>query len=435
MRSKMRRSAQHDVPRFVLPRVLGTLIAAFGVAGVCAAQDGDSPGRNRVFVKVSSPVRRTLSREMRIPASVVADEQVDLYAKTSGYADEIAVDIGSRVEKGDVLVHISVPEMSDELGQAQAVLLANQAKVRALQAKAVQAQRMVETADAEVDRYEAQLRFDEIKLSRQQRLHEGNAIPEQMLDDARATHAASTAQLHIAQAQAAGALAERQSAEADAEVAQSQTKVTEAKIARMRTLMGYASIRAPFDGIITDRWVDHGAFIRSAAEGNTTPLVRIAKTDRVRIALDVPELDTPHVGRGTAAKIDVKALRGDAFAATVSRTAGAIDPETRTMRAEIDLDNKDGRLTPGMYALVVLTLDRKEHAMVVPSRALRADADATYVLVSANGVATAKPVKIGYDDGIWTEILSGLDDSDQIITSTSGSVTAGTGVSPVTTGS
>ncbi|MEE9296518.1 MAG: efflux RND transporter periplasmic adaptor subunit [Phycisphaerae bacterium] len=383
-----------------------------------------------VRVDVVKSARRPMVRELRIPATLMADEQVDLFAKISGYVERINLDIGDRVKKGDVLVKISVPEMADELRQTNAILEAKHANVRALEAKSIQAQRMVEIAKAEVQRFEAQHQLDTINFKRTKELHEGNAIPEQALDEARSAWAISQAQLRIAHAQVAGAEAEKQSVEADVQVARSQISVAQAAVHRLKTLMGYASIRAPFDGVITVRGVDHGTFVRSAAEGTTAFLLRVAKTDRIRVVLEIPEPDARYVRVGTDVNITVKALGEHPFPAKVSRTASALNPKTRTMRVEVDVDNKDNRFTPGMYAQVAVQLEIKAQTMMVPSNAIRAQGAETIVLVSANGVAKSKPVKVGYDDGIWAEILSGLNDGELVITAAGGAVAPGAAVEP-----
>lgn len=409
--------------------IMGAVLATSG-AGPTAAQESQTGGK-AIGVEVVNPKRRTLVRKLNLPATLRADEVVDLFAKTSGYVEMIDVDIGSRVKKGDLLVQISVPEMVDELRQFEAIVRAKTAKVRALQAKSVQAQRMVETAETEVRRYAAEHALEQISLKRKRELRDGNAIPEQALDEAVSAHAITEAQLQIAHARVAGAIAEKQAVDADVDVAQADMMVVQANLARLKTLMEYASIRAPFDGVITVRGVDHGAFVRSAEEGTTTSLLRIAKMDRIRVVIEIPEIDAPFVKAGTAVDINIKALRQKPFTGSVSRTAHALKPATRTMRAEVDIDNTEGKYAPGMYALVVVELESNTRAMMIPSKAIRMEGKNTIVLVSAGGVARSKPVKIGYDDGIWAEVLSGLDEQDLVITSTSGAVAPGVAVESV----
>ncbi len=401
------------------------------VGGLARAED--NAGRKKVSVEAVQPVRRTVTQGLTLPGTLMADERVELFAKTSGYVDTIDLDIGARVRKGDELVTISVPEMADELRQSEAVVRAKQSKVKALKAKSVQAQRLIDTAVAQVQRFSAEHDLEKINLRRTETLREGNAIPEQALDKARSDNAITEAQLRIAEAQVAGARAEFQAVSADVDVAKADAAVAAASVARLKTLMNYATIRAPFDGVITHRHVDHGTFVRSAAEGVAQPLLRVAKTDRIRVVIEIPESDTPFVRAGTNVKIELKTLGDATINGVISRTAASIKPETRTMRAEVDLDNADGRLTPGMYALVTVLLDTRANATVVPSKAIRTSEDRTVVYLVVNGKAEPRPVEIGYDDGIWAEILSGLSSGDQVIIAADATVASGVAVEIATT--
>jgi len=393
-----------------------------------------SQSKAAVRAEVVTPENRPLLRTVSLPGSVRADELVDLYAKISGFVGAINVDIGSRVTKGDVLVQIEVPEMHDELRQAKSLVQAKEAKVRALRAKAGFAEQQVLTASADVQQYAAKYALGQVNLKRNQELREGNAIPEQMLDQARSDHAVAEAQVAMARINVAAARAQKRAVEADVEVAKADAGVVRADVARLQTWLEYTQIRAPFDGLVTMRNVDHGAFVRSAAEGVTPPLLQIAKNDRVRILMEIAEGESPYVRPGTAITVAIAALGGDLISATITRTAGTINPRTRTMRAEADVENADNRLTAGMYATVVVNLESKQQAMMIPSKAIRSEGTSTVVLVVDNGVAAAKPITLGYDDGIWVEVLSGLDGSEAIITATSGAVTVGMAVAAVRAG-
>lgn len=379
-----------------------------------------------VRAEIMKPEKRKVIRKLKLPATLIADEQVDLYAKTSGYIDQINVDIGSRVKKGDVLTTISVPEMKDELQQIHAILKAKQARVRAMTAKATQVQRTVDTTRSEVLRYKAQYNLDALNLRRREELREANAIPEQALDEARSASSVSKAQLQIAEAKVKGAEASYQAVIADVEVAESDVMVARANESRLKTMMDYATIKAPFDGIITKRQVDHGTFVRSAAEGTTMFLLTIAKTDRIRVVMEVSEIDAYYIRVGTTVLVNIKALGGKSYEGKVSRTAGAVRPDTRTMRVEVDLENSDGVITPGMYAQVTVILETKADATVIKSKAIRTKGNETVVFVVENGVARLRSVQIGYDDGIWAEILSGLQGTEDVITASGGTITPGT---------
>ncbi len=392
----------------------------------------DAAGQaSSVRAEVVSPQRRAMTRSLSAPGSLMADEQVEVYAKTSGYVKEIRTDIGSVVSRGDLLVEIDVPEMQDEVRQAEAVLSAKRARVMALQVKVSQSQRMVETAKAQVRRAAAKHDLNTLNLRRIESLREGNAISEQALDTSRSEAAISEAQLRIAEAMVAGAEAEKQAVDADRMVAEADAEVAEADLSRWRTLMSYASIRAPFDGIITVRNVDHGTFVRSAEEGMTSALLRIVKVDRIRVAVDVAEVDAPFVRVGTEAEVVVPSLGDAVFSASVSRTSGALDPATRSLRVEIDLENKTGQLISGMYAQVTLGLETVAQAIMIPSKALRVEEKATVVFVAEGGKVVVRAVTVGYDDGIWAEITSGLSGSESVITATSSAVRPGTVVSEI----
>lgn len=381
-------------------------------------------------VVVAPPQRRVMTRPLTLPATLLAGEMADLYAKTSGYIKSVNTDFGSIVSAGQALLEIDVPEMRDELREAQAVLQAKKATVAALKARSNQAATAVDIATAEVKRYQAEHALREVTLNRKKKLRAGNAISQQELDESESELAVVAAQVRIAQAKVKGAQAERLSVDAEGAAADAQVAVATAKIERLKTLMQYATIRAPFDGVVTNRLVDPGAFVRSATEGAATHLLSVAQIDRVRVKVDVPGPDAPFVGAGTKARVLIKALQSDPIEATVTRTSVALDPKTRTMRAEIDLDNHDRRLSPGMYAKVTLTLASDAQALMVPSNAIRASGTTTSVLVAVQGVAKMVPVTVGYDDGIWAQIVGGLTGDEPIIVSAGGVVTAGTAVDP-----
>jgi RND family efflux transporter MFP subunit len=375
--------------------VIGVVsIAVSGRSGQLKVSDTDGSSQTvtnqPVPVVVAQPARRPLSRDLHIPATLRAYEKADLYAKISGYITQINVDIGSRVRKGDVLLKIAAPEVNDELRQCEAILEAKQAGVQAMAAAH---------------------KLEKITTDRKEQLAQEEAISPQELDEARG---------HLAEAQA------------NVKVAESEVAVAKASVARLETLLKYTTITAPFDGVITARNFDHGAFVRSAAEGESLPLFTLVMANRIRLVIEIPESDVPLVRVGTKVEIRVKCLKGNVLKATITRTAVALNPSTRTMQAEADIDNASGRISPGMYAQVAVKLEAKENALLIPSKAIRVRGRDIFVLVSRSGVAKSIPIEIGYDDGVWAEIVGGqLKDDDWIITSASSLVAPGTPVKPV----
>jgi len=289
-----------------------------------------------------------------IPAVLRADELVDLYAKSSGYVATISVDIGSRVRKGDVLLTISVPELAAESAYAEATLSAKRAK-------AAQARSLLEAARAEEGRSTAEDELQRITAKRKEDLFKRQAIPQQEWDEARS-------RLAISQAELKNAAAKIASSEGDIQIADAEVKMAEAKCDEIRSILDYTRLVAPFDGVITRRMVDVGAFVRSAAQGVTTPLFTLAKTDPLRLVLDIPEADSARVRVGSDVLFQVKSLGDQKFPARISRTSLALRSDSRTMQAEADIANADGRFVPGMYAQASIQL--------VADRAATAPADA-----------------------------------------------------------
>ncbi len=418
-------------PIFSLAAMLALLFSV-GASALAQQHTNATPKNSAVNVKVSQPVRRPLKRTVKLPGTMLAYEQVDLFAKVSGYVESVNVDIGEAVAKGDPLVVLSVPEMADELRRAQSLIEAKKAQGRAADAQAAQAKQDIQIAKAKVDRFLAEQRLAQVNLKRKTELREAGAIPEQALDEAQVAAEIASAQLTIAQALVAGAISTHASKQADCEVARADTLVAQSELAKLRTLMEYATIRAPFDGVITVRSVDPGAFVRSAAKGFATSLLTMANVNRLRLVVDVPEVDVPFVRAGTSLQFLARAL-GDAEQSTsVTRVSSSLDSTTRTMRIEADLDNAKGQLTPGMYAQVTVVLELKASAMLVPARAIRSIDGQSSVLVAVSGTAQAKVIRVGYDDGIWSEVLEGLDGDEQVIVTTGGRVLAGTPVRVVT---
>jgi HlyD family secretion protein len=308
-----------------------------------------------VAAATTRPASDQGSQVFTLPASLVPEETVELYAKASGYVAEINVDIGSRVRKGDILVLLKAPELLDDLRANEALVTARQAKMAAMQAKTDQARLAIESAQAELKRVEAELNLCRITHGRKADLYREKAIPQQEYDVAQNQLAVTEADLAIAKAKVESAKGEQLAAEADVKAAEAEIAVAQADQARLKTLIEYMTVKAPFDGVIARRGVDHGAFVRSAAQAAGLPLLAIDRVG-VRLVIDVPETQASLVHIGTEVRIQVRANGDRPVTARVARTAVSLRSDTRTMRAEIDLENKDGKLMPGMYARASIPL-------------------------------------------------------------------------------
>jgi membrane fusion protein (multidrug efflux system) len=194
-------------------------------------------------------------------------------------------------------------------------------------------------------------------------------------------------------------------------------EVAKANLERTETLLGYAKITAPFSGVITRRWVDPGAFIPAATSSSAAQnaaLVTLADFSRVRVQVQMPEPEVPFVTNELPVQITVQELAGHTYGGRVTRYAEALDDD-KNMLTEIEIPNPKGELRPGMYASVKLELERKQDALTIPTEALVIEKAKTSVFTVTEGKAKKVPVNIGFNDGVRTEIVSGLKPDEPVI--------------------
>jgi RND family efflux transporter MFP subunit len=197
-------------------------------------------------------------------------------------------------------------------------------------------------------------------------------------------------------------------------------------------LSGYTHITAPFDGVITNRYEDTGALVAAGTSNSTqsTPVVRLAQVSVLRLVLPIPESIAAQIRLGQPIKVRVQALNQD-FVGKVSRFADALNQQTRTMETEVDFQNKDGRLLPGMYVEADVSHDQKKNVLTVPAEAARQNGDSgTVLVVDAQNVVEERHVKLGQSDGTWIEILSGLNEGEHVIVGHLGEYRTGQKVQP-----
>jgi RND family efflux transporter MFP subunit len=420
---------------------LVVLISAVGIAWQAfpgketrleaAPASSSEPESTAARVTVIKPRPSGIPRVTDQPASFHAFESVELYAMVSGYLKTQAVDIGSRIKKGDVLAVIDAPREAKAEEEAAAML--EQAKARVGQAKArvdamiaerKAADAAVGQAESDVDRVVARHRLAKKSFARIKDLSERDAIEARLLDEEQhgldsAAAAEQTARLTVltAKAQVAAAAAKVAQAKADVAEAEAAVNTAQAQLDTARVNVEYTKILAPFDGVVTNRAFSPGAFIRSASQGGIMPLLSVKRTDRLRVAVQVPDRDVVLASVGDPAEVSVDALEGRKFKGTVARIAEFEDPTTRTMRVEIDLPNPDDILRSGMYGRAKIIVEPASENLAVPAASL------SYVVgkktgnlyVVRDGKAHQLEVKLGTDNGSLVEILSGLQPEDQVI--------------------
>jgi len=358
-------------------------------AAAAVSAGSDQPVR----VKVVRPAREHLKRlSTPQPAHIGPYERVDIYAKVAGYVHVLGpalgpagkplldkdgksrpLDIGDRVEKDQVLVKLWVPEMEKELELKKA---------------------LHKQAETDVKKYDAERIFREAELARLERMVKDKSIAEAVLDEKRL---------------------QRDAVQAAIAAAQTRTQVALRETEHFEALLSYATIRAPFAGLLTRRLVDPGAFVQSAATGKAEPLFTLARVDRLRIVADIPEAEAILVRLGQPATLQISAGGGERFSGKVVRFADALDSGTRTMRTEVELDAPVKTLRLGMFGSVTILLADFPDALMLPASALLTGGGKPAVLIVEEGHARKREVELGINDGARTQVLRGLTGSEQVI--------------------
>jgi RND family efflux transporter MFP subunit len=367
-----------------IARLLGTV--AFGGLGAAVAF-GAWGHANRHAAAVATlaamrdavPVVRTETirlnntpREVELPGSTQAFDSAILYARATGYISKRNVDIGSHAHAGDVLAVISAPDLDQQFAQARAQLMQ-------LQANVLQAQ--------------AELKVSYDKAWRSAQTAKDGWTPQQQADVDHDTVSADVAALAVARA---------------------NVMAQQAQVDRLQELTGFEKVVAPFDGVITSRQVDVGSLV-TANENSGTPLFSIAHTKVLRVLIYVPQDDFFGMKDGQNADITVPEMPGRLFHGRLARNASALQPETRTVLAEVDVDNSDGALAPGLYVGVTLKEPRPYPIVTVPSPAVVFDASGLHVAVDDDGVVRLRQITVAADNGATVEVRSGLQSGDQLI--------------------
>ncbi|MBY4727021.1 MULTISPECIES: efflux RND transporter periplasmic adaptor subunit [Burkholderia] len=366
--------------RLTVPLAAVALAAALLALGVVpridarAAQRAQVAAQQALPVSVIAPGTAPADQTLTLPGSVMPFAEASIYARTSGYIAHWSADLGAHVKAGQPLAQIAAPDLDAQLRQARA------------------------------DAATAQANYDYAKSTAQrwQDMLKTQSVSQQDTDTKVADMNAKRAMLASAQA----------------------------NVAHLNELVSYEAVSAPFDGVITARNVDVGTLVTAGgtpgSPGLSGELFHLAQTGTLRVFVDVPQDSAADVSTGTPVYLTTQQYPGRHFAARVARTAGAIDPVTRTLRVEIDVDNADGALLPGAYAQAHLVVASAAPALELPVSALLFRPDGvTVATVAANGRTALKRVQIGRDFGTRVEIVAGLAAGDRVIDNPGDAITAG----------
>jgi len=401
------------------------------------AQSSQADGRsthsqspaNAVEVTAVTPTVEDLHRVTTQPAHLEAYEHTDIYAKASGFVSKVLVDIGDQVEQDQILAELWIPEMAQEEQQKSALVEQSRAAVKQAQARLESMEAMIATAEAKlsetqsvIDQQKAEVAFRSSEHQRISDLVASRSVNESLQDEklnqlqaAKAALAAATAQVRTAEANVKVERARMLQAEADVALAKAQLDVSEANLEQVRILIKYAKIRAPYAGLITQRIADTGDFVASASNSKSEPLFTMDRVDRLRIVFDIPESESAQVEIGQSASLVVDALQGRTFPGQVRRMTRVLDPRTRTLRVEAELDEPDAALRPGMYGMISVTLAERPRTVMLPSRTIRFEEKQPYVLTVNECIVERRPVKLGFSDGTKTEVLEGISPNETVV--------------------
>ena len=388
-------------------RLAGIIIAAAALAA-CSHGDRVQARESQAAVTVGvTPVRRmTLEHDLTLSSELVPFQEIDVYAKESGFVQKLYVDYGTRVKAGQLMAVLEIPELQAQLQQDQAVIN-NMSE-------------QVTHAQHDMERVEAQRNVAHLQYQRLAKVADSKPglVAQQEVDDWQAKDLASEAQV--------------ESSRSALDAARSALTEAKARLAHDQVLFDYARITAPFDGVVTQRFANLGTLMQAGTTSSTNvlPLVKLSQDDKFRLVIPVPESYVRYIRIGEPITVRVPSLDRN-FPGRVSRFSVDVKEDTRTMHTEVDVSNPGHVLIPGMFAEATLVLQKKDDALAVPLQAVSHEGGPpSLYIVNANQSIDIRPVTIGLETPDAVEILSGASDGEQVVISDRSALKAGALVHP-----
>lgn len=358
--------------------------AAPGQGGFGGGQGGPGGGfggafRPPVTVQMGEVTRGNIGARMTVVGNLIGQQTVDVVPRTGGRLVSVNVQLGDAVRRNQLLAKIEDFEIIEQVKQAEASF---------------------EVAKATIRQREADLKVAELNFDRSKNLFGRQLLAKQALDDAESRYMAAVAQLDLARA---------------------QSSQTSARLEELQINLGNTRIVSPVDGFVGKRNADPGAWVSQQA-----PVVSVVDISTLRLVANVVERDLRLVNVGDPAAVEVDAYPGDNFTGRIARVSPVLDPATRTATMEVEIPNRDGRLRPGMYARVLLTIEERENTTLVPRLSV-VDFEGRRGVWTMDAESKARfvPVKLGIEDPERMEILDGLSPGDRIVTDGAASVRNG----------
>lgn len=371
---------------------ISVLAGSIGFCISCGSNSSPASAANAAAastptVEVTKVVSRKLGITVRLPGELQPYEAVAVFPKITSFVDWIGVDRGSVVKTGQLMVRLVAPEIAAQRGEAQSRL------------QAAVAQR----AESEAKLASEQSTYERLKTA--------SGTPGVVAGN----------DLEVAQKAVEGSRARLNAAE-------ESEKAAKAALQSVTEIQGYLQVRAPFDGVVTERNVHPGALV-GPGSGSAIPLLRVEQTARLRAVVPVPEKYVAGVTEGGKVEFGVPAFPNQTFSGTVARIAHSVDVKTRTMPVELDVANPKGRLASGMFPEVVWPVHRSETTLFVPASSVARTTEATFVVRIHNGATEWVNVQTGEVDGKLIEVFGDLHSGDDVASRGTDELRPGTRVS------
>jgi RND family efflux transporter MFP subunit len=386
--------------------------SALGIAGLILSTSCSSADKHvqasgpSVTVGVTKVIKKSLGRDITLSSELVPFQEIDVYAKESGYVKKLLVDYGTHVKAGQVMAILEIPELEAQLQE-------DDAEIKNASNQGVRAQH-------ELARYQAQYKALHLQYTRLSGVFQSQPgiVAQQEVDDAQGKDLAASSQVDAGQA----AL----------EAAQSQLAVAKAKLAHDQTLYDYSKITAPFSGVVTQRYANLGTLVQAGTTSSTQamPIVKLSQDDLFRLVIPVPESYVPFIRVGDRVDVRVPSLNRT-FLGKVSRFSVDVREDTRTMHTEVDVRNPDHVLVPGLYADADLTLEHKEDIPTVPLQAVNHEGDKTTIfVVDGNNQLEDRTVKLGLQNATDAEVVDGVHEGESVVVSDRSGLKSGEKIIP-----
>lgn len=399
--------------------ILAVVVGGLVVFRIKGQQARAVPRRQlELVVGVAKPVRKDLEVKLAYTADVLPDKQVAIFSKTSGYIRRILAERGDLVKPGQLLVEMEDTELQAAVEQAKASVATAEANLRVVQSNVEAARAQVVNQEANLLRAKAVQENDWRNSERLQELHTRGLISAMDRDNARTTAESSKAFLAAGAAQVAVARSQVETQESQVHLARAQLERERASLKIVQTNLENTRITAPFAAYISQRNLDAGAAVSAQSSGTNTSslgILVLQNIDAVKVQVEVQERDISLVRVGSTARVLVDAYPDRVFTARATRTVHALDPRTRTMGLEMEIQNTNHLLKPGMYARVELLVATHPGALLVPGEALKFEDGKPVLYLVKDGTVARRPVAVGVTQGTLVEVTIGLSGDESVI--------------------